>query len=252
MYSSEQCLDLTLRTPLTVPVMKWELMRSQFSAWYPCKIIAVGKNKSSRNLLSSDWPAFKYKEWKTYEMVRAWDVCFCEYSCSCLGRAGGEVEQMLKVLQEIYQRENRYWKDWCNQSVKKTSNMWNEWQLGKKKGGRSEERVLCSVCTWSENALVDPVALLDLCWWHHGCAILVTSTLPSREGHGVGPSQQYWQRGKGLARAWGAGRPPPPGTAWGAGGAATPVGTKGDPPAIVSVMCKCFVDNCLIINSAPC
>lgn len=53
-YSSEQCLDLTLRTPLTVPVMKWKLMRSQFSAWYPCKIIAVGKKKSSRNLLSSD------------------------------------------------------------------------------------------------------------------------------------------------------------------------------------------------------
>lgn len=57
---------------------------------------------------------------------------------------------------------------------------------------------------------------------------------------------------EGPGTGMGRGQPPPPGTAWGASGAATPVGTKGDPPAIVSVMCKCFVDNCLIINSAPC
>lgn len=77
----------------------------------------------------------------------------------------------------------------------------------------------------------------------------ITAVLAAWEGPGMG---------------MGHGQPPPPSTAWGAGGAATPVGTKGDPPAIlvsettsflassVSVMCKCFVDNCLIINSAPC
>lgn len=107
-YSSEQCLDLTLRTPLTVPVTKWKLMRSQFSAWYPCKIIVWGRRKAVETCCPVTDLLSNTRGEKTYETVRAWDVCFCEYSCSCLGRAGGEAEQMLKVLQEIYQRENRY------------------------------------------------------------------------------------------------------------------------------------------------
>ncbi|EOA98277.1 hypothetical protein Anapl_03035 [Anas platyrhynchos] len=46
----------------------------------------------------------------------------------------------------------------------------------------------------------------------------ITAVLAAWEGPGMG---------------MGHGQPPPPSTAWGAGGAATPVGTKGDPPAIL-------------------